>query len=116
MDDDYFDSDEWRDYVARVRAELLPKLADSALSLSLVPDDMAKADVKFMLETGAALCMDKPIILVVSPGTKIPAGLARAADEIVELALGDDAADPASVAALSDAITRVAGPPTGSSS
>lgn len=70
----------WADHV---RTELVPKLAASALTVSLVPE--GDADVKFAVELGLSIMMGKPVILAVAPGRTVPPGLAAVADEIVEI-------------------------------
>lgn len=73
------DDDEW---VGHVLNELVPMLQDSEVVASFVPD--GETDVKFALETGLAIMLDKPIILVVGPGVRVPAKLLRVADAVVE--------------------------------
>ena len=110
--DDPFAGDVWRAYADQVRADLIPKLRDSAVTLSLFPGgDLEDLDIKFMMETGAAICLGLPIVLVIRPGTIVPAGLARAAEEIVELDLDapDVATAPAAGDAINAAIRRVIG-------
>jgi hypothetical protein len=62
---------------------MLPKLIDSAIMLSLVPD--TNGDVKFWVELGAAIMYDKPIVAVVTPGRVVPRKLREVADEVVEV-------------------------------
>jgi hypothetical protein len=102
VSDDPFDSDEFRAYEKRCREELLPKMHDSSIMMSLVPKDL-KADVKFATELGFMIMMEKPIIAIIPPGTKVPLGLAKVADEIVE----GDVDDPTVKKRLMAAITRV---------
>jgi hypothetical protein len=80
--DDPFDSPEWRRYSQRAMHELVPMIADSTVTISLTPQ--GETDIKFALELGLSIMMDKPIIAVVEPGTKVPGKLAKVADEIVE--------------------------------
>jgi hypothetical protein len=40
--------------------------------------------VKFAVELGFSIMLDKPIIAVVAPGTQVPGKLVAVADEIVE--------------------------------
>ena len=84
MSDDPFDSDEWRDYAERVRNELVPKIEGTAIAVSLVTGTV---DPKIAIETGYMILLDKPIIVAVTPGAKVPAKLALVADEIVEIDL-----------------------------
>lgn len=87
MPDDPFESAEWRDYADRVRRELVPMIGDSAYVMSLVPD--GETDVKFALELGLSIMMDKRIIAVVRAGVHVPNKLAGVADAIIE-----DTGDP----------------------
>lgn len=99
--------DPWDDasviaWARHVVDDMVPKLEESAMSLNLVPDD--KGDVKFWVELGAAIMLDKPIIAVVFRDRPIPEKLERVADEIVRLPEGVDAAGSDELAA---AIQRV---------
>jgi nucleoside 2-deoxyribosyltransferase len=86
-DRDPFANPKWERYAERVRRELIPMINDSAVTLSLVPS--GKTDVKFAIELGFMIMLDKPIIAVVTPGTKVPAKLIAVADEIVEGEISD---------------------------
>jgi hypothetical protein len=101
MPDDPFDSLEFQDYARHVRDELIPRLDQSALSISLVPEGVG--DVKFAVELGLSIMMDKPIIAVVTPGVQVPQKLALVADEIIEGGLDD----PTTLARLNEAIDRI---------
>lgn len=98
-----FDSPEWKAYADRALSDLLPLMRDSEITLSLVPT--GETDVKFALELGFSIMLDKPIIAVVVPGARVPAHLVRVADSIVE----GDLADPKFGARLSAEIKRVQG-------
>jgi len=99
--DDPFEDPEWLEYAEHVKKTLIPMINDSAVAVSLVSD---KLDPKLAIETGYMILMDKPIILAVVPGSKIPAKLALVADEIVEM----DMSDPSFSQRMSEAIKRVA--------
>lgn len=73
----------WADYSKQFRESTLPKMLDSAVFLS-IGTNPGEFDVKQATELGAALLMDKPLLLVVPTGRQIGARLRRAADEIVE--------------------------------
>lgn len=73
------DTEAW---MAHVLDEVVPKLEDSDATVSLVPE--GETDIKFAVELGLSIMMDKPIILVIRPGTPVPAKLAKVADGIVE--------------------------------
>ena len=73
------EDEEWMDHVKR---ELFPKLANTSIVVSIVP--IEGLDVKFCLELGASIMLDKPIVALVRPGTKTSKKLMMVADEIVE--------------------------------
>jgi hypothetical protein len=72
----------WDEFVDHFRRDALTKIAGSAAFVSLVPSE-ADVDVKFAVELGTAVMLDKPIIAVTMPGARVPAKLAAVADEIV---------------------------------
>jgi hypothetical protein len=74
---------EWDDFVRRVREDLVLKVAESAFVAPLVPG--GDFDVKFAVELGTAIMLDKPIVPVVFPGRKVPPGLRRIAHAVIEL-------------------------------
>ncbi len=89
-------------FAKRVETELVPKLEGTDSVFAMIGKDV---DVKQAVEIGYTLLMGKPLILCVSPGSDVPAGLTRAADEIVEV----DTSDPGSAAPrLKAAMERVA--------
>lgn len=71
-----------RDWVDHVRDELIPKLRQTRMVVSLLPS--GEIDVKFAVELGLAILLDKPLIVVVGPGSRVSRKLANVADEIVE--------------------------------
>ena len=81
---DYADDPEFREFARHVNAHLMPALSGSAMTVSLVPGGESSVDVKFAVELGLSIMLDKPIIAVVQPGTKVPERLVRVADRIVE--------------------------------
>lgn len=89
-------------WAKHVNDDMVPKLKKSSVSISMVPN--GQGDVKFWVELGASICMDKPIIIVQMPGTRIPEKLRGVADEIVVLPEG---VNPAGAQELAAAIERV---------
>jgi hypothetical protein len=87
--DDWSLEPEAKAWISRVRTHLIPKLDECGLTVSLVPEDHTKTDVKFAVELGLSIMFDKPIILVVKPGTSLPDHLVRVADGVVEGGPGD---------------------------
>jgi hypothetical protein len=80
--DSPFDTPEFRDFANDRIDNLLPMIQGSSVVISFVPK--GPSDVKFALELGFAMMLDKPVILAVHPGTPIPDKLRRIADAIVE--------------------------------
>jgi hypothetical protein len=97
-------------WIRHVLDEMVPKLTDSALVISLVPDDR-EGDVKFWVELGASIMMDKPILAVLLGDAPVPAKLAAVADEIVRLPAG---VTPAASDEIARAIRRMMPPNDGS--
>lgn len=98
---DPFKDQEWLDYAERALTELVPKVEESAIVISLVP--RGKQDIKFALELGMSIMMDKPIIAVVPKGRQVPAKLVAVADALVE----GDFDDPSLSGRLREAMQRV---------
>jgi hypothetical protein len=82
---------EFARFARAVKNDLVPKLNASEITVSLCPTDPTALDVKYAVELGFSILLDKPIILCVAPGQVIPDHLVRVADRIVEY----DRADPA---------------------
>jgi hypothetical protein len=68
--------------------ELVPKLSTAQCSI-MMPLGDAKGDVKYWVELGASIMMDKPIIAMVESESQVPAKLRMVADEIVICPGGD---------------------------
>lgn len=89
-------------FAAEVQREVVDKLRDSACAVTIFT---GKVDWKLAIETGAAVLLDKPIILCVAPGTRIPDKVVRIADHIIE----GDLTTPAGRARLTEALCAVVG-------
>lgn len=114
------DQDPWDDASAKawinfVIEEMVPKLSSSAMALSIVPDgdQWAAGDVKYWVELGASIMMDKPIIALVMNDRPIPPKLELVADELVRLpdGLGPEANDL--IAAALERVAAKLGPENG---
>jgi hypothetical protein len=98
-----------KEWARRVLADLVPKISTSACTISLMPT--VETDVKFAVELGFSIMLDKPIIAVIQPGQQIPARMLRVVDEIVEGPI--DAPDfPERLRAAIDRIPDEGSPPT----
>jgi hypothetical protein len=84
---------------------MLPKLEGASITISLVPESR-EGDVKFWVELGASIMLDKPLIAVLFGDAPCPRKLALVADEIVRCPNG---IDPASSDELAAALKRVLG-------
>ena len=82
MSGDFETDPEWKAWKAHVHADLIPKLENSGAVVSLVPE--GEPDVKFAVELGLSIMLDKPIVAVVRPGTRVPSKLTLVADHIIE--------------------------------
>ena len=105
MSDYLRDDPEFQRFERNVLDDLLPKLRQSAVVMSLVPGD--DPDVKFAVELGMSIMLDKPIIALVQPGTHVPARLLRVADEIIEADLSTDAGRQSVMARVQEAMQKV---------
>lgn len=101
MSDDFWEEPHIKRWAESVMNDTLPKMESSHSAVTLWT---GKPDAKIMVETGAAVLLDKPIILAVFNRFEIPNKLRRVADEIVELPDGVnvDGAD-----AIRDALMRL---------
>jgi hypothetical protein len=105
---DVWEHPDTQQWIAQVRSDLVPKLRASALSVTIVPEDPDTSDVKLAVELGMSLLLGKPLVLVVPAGTRIPDGLVRAADEIIELLPGP-ISSPKNSLAVREALSRLLG-------
>lgn len=95
------------EWAKQVLDDMVPKLSSSECSISIMPKD-GIGDVKFWVELGASIMMDKPIIAVAFEDAPVPPKLALVANEIVRLPHGLDD-DPEGRAAMLAALRRVLG-------
>jgi hypothetical protein len=59
----------------------LPQIKESVMMMSIASDE---PDAKQCLETGAAVLLDKPIIVIIPPGRQVSTNLKRCASAIIE--------------------------------
>jgi len=100
---DMWDEPGYEEWESRVRDRVVPMLADTAVTVGLIP--CGEIDIKFALELGLSIMMDKPIIALVQPGMNIPNGLASVAAEIVEVDIAHDS--DAAQRSITEAIGRI---------
>jgi hypothetical protein len=75
--------DEFDRWVQHTRETTLKGMIDSAIVLSVVPNPGSEADIKYAVELGLSIMLEKPIVLIVMPGRKPPAKLLAVADEVI---------------------------------
>lgn len=102
-----YESPEVKAYLKRFKEMVLPNLADAAAVVSIVSP--ASPDAKMCLEIGAAVLLDKPIIVAVFRGATIPQHLKKVATEIVEIEKDEHLSSPAIRKKFQAAIDRVMG-------
>jgi hypothetical protein len=95
---------EFIEFAQHVQADLIPKIQSSAVSLMIQQPDVA-IDVKYAVELGCCILLDKPIIVVALPGAPVPDALRKVAHSVVE----GDPQTPDGSQALQEAITAVMG-------
>lgn len=78
---DWEQDPDWLEFVKHVREDAMQKIMESAVVMSIVPK--GEPDIKYAVELGLGIMLDKPLVLVVMPGTEIPERLRRVADKIV---------------------------------
>lgn len=63
---------------------LVPKVADSAVCVSIVPrNEKNWVDAKFCIELGVMIMLDKPILAIAHPDAPVPEKLRLVADRVV---------------------------------
>lgn len=95
------DAVDFRRYLNRAERELRPMIDGSAVAVCINPG--AGVDAKAAIEMGFMVLLDKPIIVVSDGVRPIADKLRRVADTVIV----GDVADPAVVAEVRDAITRL---------
>lgn len=99
----FWEDSGYLEWESHIRRSVIPLLEETAVTISLIP--RGETDIKFAVELGLSLMMDKPIIALVQPGMSIPGSLAAVAAEIVEV---DIAGDPEGAQrSISEAYARV---------
>jgi hypothetical protein len=76
---------EWEEIARHAREETAQAIKGSSCVISMVTEPL---DVKFAMELGLAIILDKPVLAVVLPGATVPPKLRQVADEVVELTDG----------------------------
>jgi hypothetical protein len=104
MTDNPFTDPGWIDFVKRAEDDLVPKLRDAGATISLAPT--GETDIKFAVELGLSIMMNKPIVVIVHPGQVVASGLLDVADLVVVADLDDHETSGPVVAAAIGKITE----------
>lgn len=89
---------QWNAFVEHFRREQLRGISESAVFMTLVPDE--EGDVQFWAQLGCAIMLNKPILAVSIEGRNVPPKLRRIADEVVEADIDTEIGKNAILAAL----------------
>jgi nucleoside 2-deoxyribosyltransferase len=73
------DKERWDEFVTFQREQTMKQMMESAFVMSIVPEE---ADIKFAVELGLAIMLDKPLFCVLLPGAKMPPKLEKIADMV----------------------------------
>lgn len=73
----------WDAWVAHIREDTVAKMVESSFVMSIVPS--GETDIKFAVELGLAIMLDKPIIALAIQGVETPPGLRRIAHAVIEV-------------------------------
>jgi len=76
------------EFARRYAKKMFPNLKESALFVSILPNEDPAPES--CLDLGAAILYDKPIVIMVLKGNRVPAALRRAADRLIEVEEFDD--------------------------
>ncbi|HEX8752107.1 MAG TPA: hypothetical protein VF731_01710 [Solirubrobacterales bacterium] len=88
------DRDRFDEWARFQREHNIAALAESAMVISIYPGAEHVQDIEYILQTGAAVLLDKPILVLIADGSsedELPPKLRMVADEI--LSIDRDAAD-----------------------
>ena len=87
MSQRFSDEDAYELYKQHFLDQVLPELGTSAVAMTVLPstEHMAHFDVQFATELGALVMLDKPILALAPPGTKVPRKMIAVVDELVEV-------------------------------
>lgn len=76
--------EEFQRFVQHVRESTVQQMAESAFVTTLNPGDR-EPDIKLAVETGLAVLMNKPIVVLATGSDPVPPGLERIAHAVVRV-------------------------------
>lgn len=101
MTHDPWQETEVRKWAHRFEREVLPKIKNSTIGISIAPTD-GDFDVKFAVELGAMIMLDKPILVIAAVGQVIPPKLMAIAHRVVYADMTTEAGQEAVMAAIQE--------------
>jgi len=105
-DDDMLHDPRFVEWAQRVDRELKPMILDSSVVVSIYPST-GVSDVKFAVELGFAITLDKPIVVVKSPGQTISRKMAAIADVVVVGDMSTDEGRHALTEGITEALSQL---------
>ena len=97
-----WEDSEVQEWVREVEEKMVPGMQQSGAVLAMIPK--GPTDVKFAVELGMAIMMEKPIIALITPGSPVPSKLVLVADRIIE----GDVRDPTTAKRVAEAARETA--------
>lgn len=105
MSEDWATGPEWDEFVAHQHKHTVKAMESSAYVMSLIPDK-DKVDVKFAVELGMAIMLEKPIIAMVQPGTPVPPGVRKVATAVIVADLDTETGQQQATRQLKEVMAR----------
>jgi hypothetical protein len=87
MSDDPWKHPSMKAWLEDARVNLIPMIRDSDLTASIVPS--TTDDLKYAIELGLSIMLDKPIVAIVVDGRPVPKKLFAVCDAIVHMEPGE---------------------------
>jgi hypothetical protein len=96
---------EWDRFITHHHEHTVKAMESSAYVMSLVPGK-DKVDVKFAVELGLAIMLDKNIVAMAQPGTPIPPRLRKVVDVVIVADLNTEAGRQQAIRQLKEYTAR----------
>ena len=87
--DDPFAGRDWKKFETSIRRDMIPQMKGSSTVLLIAPDIGADFDVRFAVQIGATVLLEKPLLVILPKGRTPPPKLERIADRIIHADPGD---------------------------
>jgi hypothetical protein len=109
-DGDWAQGPEWDRFVAHQREHTVKAMQESAYVMSLIPE-AGKVDIKFAVELGMAIMLDKPILALVQPGTPVPPGIWKIATGVIVADLDTESGRDKAARGIKEFMAKIGGNP-----